>query len=124
VRRVLATIVALVSVGSVATGCSTKFMQGDPERTFSLPNNTHGPRLLRRCDWVDDCRSPDKGKLVRPGESFEFDAYADEEGAYVVANTEGTTFGCIKFNVADGVSPVPESLSDLGRCPRGTPKMS
>lgn len=116
----LASVVLLLAgVGSsVAGGCSTQIMGADPERTFSLPNNTAGPRLVRRCERVDDCRSPEKGKLIQPGESLEFDAYADEEGAYVVANTEGTTLGCIKFYVADGVSPVPESLSDLSQCPR------
>jgi hypothetical protein len=117
----LAILVSLAIGCFVAVGCSTQIMGGDPERSLTLPNNTSGPRMLFRCDSVDDCRSPGKGKLVRRGDAFEFDAYADQQGAYVVANVEGTTFGCIKFFIADGVSPNPESLSDMRRCPRGTP---
>jgi len=122
VKKLPATIMALVVFGSVAVGCSA-YSMNSPERTFSLPNETSGLRLVSRCAALDDCRSPDKGKRVQPGESFEFDIYADEKRAYVVANAEGTTFGCIKVFIADGVSPVPESLSDLRPCPHGTPKM-
>jgi hypothetical protein len=114
-----ATIMALVVVGSVAVGCS--FCLDCPERTLSLPNDTSGPRLVRRCDGLDDCRSPESGRVVQPGESFEFDIYADEDRAYVVANVDGKTFGCIKVFIADG-RPAPNSLSDLRACPRGTPK--
>jgi hypothetical protein len=121
VVEALALIVAVVVGGFVAVGCSTNFMGGDPERTFSLPNDTSGPRLVRRGDWLDDCLSPEKGNLVQPGESFEFDIYADEERAYVVASPEGTTLGCLAVHIADGVSPSPESLSDLTACPPGTP---
>ena len=125
VVEALALIVAVVVGGGfVAVGCSTNFMGGDHERTFSLPNDTSGSRLVRRCDWLDDCRSPEKGSLVEPGETFEFDIYADEERAYVVASSEGTTFGCLAVHIADGVSPTPESLSDVTACPRGTPKTS
>ena len=118
-RKVPATITALVVIGSVAAGCSG-YSMSSPERSLSLPNDTSGPRLVSRCDALDDCRSPDKGKRVQPGESFEFDIYADEERAYVVANTEGTTFGCVKVFIADG-RPYPESLSDLRSCPPETP---
>jgi hypothetical protein len=119
VTRVLTTFAALVVVGSVAVACS--YSMDSPERTLALPNDANGPRLVRRCHGLDDCRSPEKGDLVRPGESFEFDIYADEERAYVVANADGETFGCIKVFIADG-RRYPESLSDLRRCPRGTPK--
>jgi hypothetical protein len=119
VKRVLGTIVAVVALGSVAMGCS--YSMDSPERSLSLPNDTSGPRLVRRCDGLDDCRSPEKSHLVQPGESFEFDIYADEERAYVVGNLDGETLGCIKVFIADG-RPNPESLSDLRRCPRGTPK--
>jgi hypothetical protein len=119
VRTALVTIAALAMVGSVAVGCS--YSMDSPERSLSLPNDTSGPRLVRLCDGLDDCRSPDEGVLVQPGESFEFDIYADEERAYIVANVGGETFGCIKVFIADG-RPYPESLSDLRRCPRGTPK--
>jgi hypothetical protein len=119
VRRVLATIVALVVVGTVAVGC--RYSMDSPERTLSLSNDTSGLRLVRRCDGLDDCRSPEEGDLVQPGESFEFDIYADEERAYVVANVDGETVGCIKVFIADG-RPNPKSLSDLRQCPSGTPK--
>jgi hypothetical protein len=117
-RRVLATLVVLI-VGSVAVGCG--YSMDSRERSLSLQNDTNGPRLVRRCDGLDDCRSLDEGVFVKPGESFEFDIYADEERAYVVANVDGETFGCIRVFIADG-RPNPESLSDLRRCPRGTPK--
>jgi hypothetical protein len=91
-----------------------------PERALSLPNDTGGPRLMRRCDSLNDCRSPEKGKLVQPGESFEFDIYADEERAYVIASVDGKTFGCLKVYLADG-RPNPESISDMAPCPPGTP---
>lgn len=122
VRKVTATITGLVVVGLVAAGCSAYSMDA-PERTVSLPNETSGPRLVSRCDSLDDCLSPDKGKLVQPGESFEFDIYADEERAYVVANSEGTTLACIKVFIADG-RPLPETLSDLRSCPPKTPTTS
>jgi hypothetical protein len=119
VRRVLATIAGLVVVGSVAVACS--YSMDSPERTISLPNDTSGPLLVRRCEALDDCGSPEKGVLVESGESFEFEIYADEERAYLVGNVDGETFGCIKVFIADS-RPNPESLSDLRRCPPGTPK--
>jgi hypothetical protein len=119
VTKVLAIVVVLVFGGFVAVGC-----MDHPERTFSLPNDTSGPRLVRRCDSVDDCRSPPRSNLVQLGESFEFDIYADQERVYVVASAGGKTFGCIKVFIADGVSPTPESLSDLTACPPGTPQTS
>jgi hypothetical protein len=122
-RKALAILVALIVGGFVAVGCSSYRMDA-PERTFSLPNDTSGPRLVRRCDWVDDCRSPGEGRLVQLGKAFAFDIYADEERAYVVASAEGKTFGCIKVYVADGRGGDPESLSDLTPCPRGTPETS
>jgi len=70
---------------------------------------------------LDDCRSPKKAELLRPNESFEFDIRADEERAYVVADAEGTTLGCLTVHIADGRGGYPESLSDLTPCPRGTP---
>lgn len=93
-----------------------------PERSLSLPNDASSLRFVRRCDSLD-CRSPDEAELVQPGESFEFDIYADEERAYQVANAEGKTLGCVMVYVADG-TPNPHSLSDLTQCPRGTPETS
>jgi hypothetical protein len=122
VRKALG-IAALVVGGLVGAGCDTQFMD-DPERTLSLPNDTGGPRLVRRCDWLDDCRSPGKGELVQPGDSFVFKVFADEERKYIVGNAEGKTFGCLTVHLADGVSPQPESLSDLQQCPPGTPTIS
>jgi len=51
---------------------------------------------------LDDCRSPRKAELLQPNESFEFDIRADEERAYVVADAEGTTLGCLTVHIADG----------------------
>jgi hypothetical protein len=119
VRKALAILAALVVGGFVTVGCSYRL--DDPERTVSLLNDTNGARLVRRCDGLDDCRSPEKGEVVQPGESFAFDIHADEERVYVVASTEGKTFGCIKVFIADG-RPNPELLSDVYPCPRGTPK--
>jgi len=116
------TLTATLVVVLVAVGCAP--LGGDPERTFTLPNNTGSPRLVHRCDWLDDCRSAKKGDLVPPGESFKFEIYADEERAYVVANAEGKTLGCLTVHIADGRGGYPQSLSDLTRCPRGTPKAS
>jgi hypothetical protein len=93
-----------------------------PKRTFSLPNDTGGPRLVRRCEDVDECWSPDDGRLVQPGESFDFKLYYDEDRTYVVANVQGRTFGCVTVPLAAGVGPYPGSLSDLMGCPRGKPK--
>jgi hypothetical protein len=117
-RAAVAGAAAIVG-GLVAVGCN--YRMDAPERALSLPNDTSGPRLVRRCDGLDDCRSPEKGKLVQPGESFEFDIYADEERAYVIASADGKTFGCLKVYIADG-RPNPESLSDTSPCPPGTPK--
>jgi hypothetical protein len=69
-------ILGVVVGGFGAVGCSTLSMDA-PERTFSLPNDTGRPRLVHRCDWLDDCRSPRKGELVQPGESLEFKIYAE-----------------------------------------------
>jgi hypothetical protein len=96
----------------------------DPKRTFFLPNDTGGPRLMRRCEYVDECRSPDAGELVQPRESFDFKLYYDEDRTYIVANVQGRTLGCVTAPVANGVGPYPASLSDLTPCPRGTPKTS
>jgi hypothetical protein len=96
----------------------------DPKRTFSLPNDAGGARLVRRCERVDDCRSPDEGQLVQPRESFDFKLYYDEDRTYIVANAQGGTFGCVTVPLAAGVGPYPESLSDLIGCPRGMPKTS
>ena len=96
----------------------------DPKRTVSLPNDTGGPRLMRRCDGVDECQSSDGGELVEPRESFDFKLYYDEDRTYIVANAQGRTLGCVTVPVAAGVGPYPHSLSDLMRCPRGTPKTS
>jgi hypothetical protein len=103
-----------------ASGCAA--IGDDPKRTFSLPNDTDEPRLVRRCEDVDECRSPDEGELVQPQESFDFKLYYDEERTYIVANAQGRTFGCITVPLAAGVGPYPDSLSDLMQCPRGTPK--
>jgi hypothetical protein len=75
---------------------------------------------MRRCEYVDECRSPDKGELVEPRESFDFKLYYDEDRTYIVANVQGKTFGCVTVPVAAGVGPYPDSLSDLMRCRRGT----
>src|SRR5687767_5084730 len=93
-----------------------------PQRTFSLPNNTDGPRLTRRCEDVDGCQSPDEGELVQPQESFDFKLYHDEDRTYIVANAQGRTFGCLTVPLAAGVGPYPDSLADLMACRRGTPK--
>jgi hypothetical protein len=94
----------------------------DPKRTFSLPNDAEGPRLMRRCEYVDECRTPDKGEFVQPRESFDFKLYYDEDRTYIAANVQGKTFGCVTVPVAAGRGPYPDSLSDLVRCPRGTPE--
>ncbi len=119
-------LAALIAGGYVAY---KHFMRGgdfaiwdDPKWTFSVPNDTPGPRLVRRCEYADECRSPDEGELVQPRESFDFKLYYDEDRTYVVANVQGETLGCITVPVANGVGPYPESLSDLGSCPSGTPK--
>jgi hypothetical protein len=119
-----ATVVAVFVVG----GCA---VADDPKRTFSLPNETGDPRLVRRCDAgiTDpddfarefDCRNPDKGELVQPGESLDFKLYLDEDRTYVVGDAEGKTLGCLAVPLADG-SDSPDSLSDLAPCPPGTPK--
>jgi hypothetical protein len=114
-------VVWLLLFGLAAAGCT--LFGDDPKRTFSLPNDTGGPRLVRRCNLIDDCRFPKEGEIVQPGESFEFRVYPDEERAYVVANGEGRTFGCVSVHVADGTGGYPESLSDLHQCPRDTPKV-
>lgn len=104
-----ATLLAVLVVG----GC---YVNGDdPKRTFSLPNDTGGPRLVRRCDAFE-CRSPDKGELVQPRESLDFKLYLDESRIYVVGDAEGKTLGCVIVPLADG-SYVPDSLSDLEPCP-------
>lgn len=92
----------------------------DPKRTLSLANDTGGPRLMRRCEYVDECRSSDDGELVQPRESFDFKLYYDEDRTYIVTNVQEKTFGCVTVPVASGVGPYPDSLSDLVRCPRRT----
>jgi hypothetical protein len=112
----------LVAVGATALtvgGCAV--LGDDPKRTFSLPNNTGDPRLVRRCDDESDCRSPDEGELVQPGESLDFKLYMDEDRTFVVGDAEGVTLGCLVMPLADGTDP-PNSLSDLQPCPTGTPK--
>ena len=108
-----ATLLAVLVVG----GC---YVYDDPKRTFSLPNDTNGSRLLRRCEEEPfstfDCRSPDKGELIQPGESLDLKLYLGEARTYVVGDAEGKTLGCLSVPAADG-SPVPDSLSDLTPCP-------
>lgn len=104
------------------SGCAT--IGDDPKRTFSLPNDTGGPRLVRLCEDVGACRSPDQGELVQPDGSFDFELYYDEDRTYIVANAQGTTFGCLTVPLAAGIGPYPNSLSDLTQCPPGTPKTS
>jgi hypothetical protein len=102
----------------VLPGCAV--LGDDPKRTFSLPNDTGDPRLVSRChgsERVPVCRSPDKGDLVEPGESFEFKVYFDESRTYVVSDTQGRTLGCVSVHIADGTGGYPESLSDLEPCP-------
>jgi hypothetical protein len=75
-------------------GCAV--LGDDPKRTFSMPNDTGGPRLVRRCDDEFDCRSPHRGELVQPGESLDFKLYFDEDRTYVVGDAEGKTLGCLR----------------------------
>jgi hypothetical protein len=93
----------------------------DPKRTISLPNDTGAPRLMRRCEWVDECRSPDQGDLVQTRESFDFKLYYDEDRTYIVADARGKTLGCITVPVAAGI-PFLDSLSEIDPCPQGTPE--
>jgi hypothetical protein len=123
------TLVAVLVIGGYIG--YEHFMRGDdfaiwddPKRAFSLPNDTEGPRLLRRCEYEEECRSPDEGELVQPRESFDFKLYLDEPRTYIVANVQGKTFGCVTVPVANGVGPYPDSLSDLMACPGGTPRSS
>lgn len=102
-------------------GCAV--LGDDPKRTFSMPNDTGGPRLVRRCDDEFDCRSPHRGELVQPGEFLDFKLYFDEDRTYVVGDAEGKTLGCFAAPLADG-SYSPDTLSDLEPCPPGTPKTS
>jgi hypothetical protein len=123
VGRFGGTFVTLV-VGLTAAACSAN-PRDTPERSFSLPNNAGSSRDVRRCEWVDDCRSPKKGETVEPGDSFDFDMYADEERAYVVSDGEEKTLGCLTIHIADGSQPYPpDSLADarISACPPGTPK--
>jgi hypothetical protein len=115
-----ALITATLPLLFAVSGCAP--IGDDPKRTFSLPNDTDGPRLMRRCEDVDECRSPDEGELVQPQESLDFKLYYDEDRTYIVANAQGRTFGCLTVPLAAGVGPYPDSLSDLMPCPRGTPK--
>ena len=94
----------------------------DPKRTFSLPNDTAGLRVMLRCERADECRTPDRGELVQPHESFDFKLYLDEDRTYVVADAQGKTLGCVTVPVGNGVGPYPDSLSHLTPCPQGTPK--
>ena len=116
-------LLPLVAIGATVLtvgGCTA--LGDDPKRTFSLPNNTGEPRLVRRCpDDESDCRSPDEGDLVQPGESLDFELYFDEDRTYVIGDADGKTLGCLVVPLADGSDP-PDSLSDLQRCPTGTPE--
>jgi hypothetical protein len=114
-------VVFVLLVSFASAGCT--LLGDDPSRTFSLPNDAAGARLVRRCNEVDDCRFPKKREIVQPGESFEFEVYVDEERAYVIANEQRRTLGCVSIHLADGTGGYPESLSDLQRCPRGTSKV-
>ena len=96
----------------------------DPKRTISLPNDAGEPRVMLRCEWVDECRSADRGELVQPGEFFEFKLYNDEDRTYLVADAQGRTLGCVTVPVANGVGAYPDSLSELGPCPPGTTSAS
>jgi hypothetical protein len=118
-------LVALVIGGKVAY---EHFMRGDdfaiwddPKRTISLPNDTAAPRVVLLCERADECRTPERGELVQPHESFDFKLYLDEDRTYVVADAQGRTLGCVTVPIADG-TPYPDSLSDLMACPRGTPR--
>jgi hypothetical protein len=108
----------------MATGCSAN-LRDRPERSFSLTNEARSPRIVRRCVEIYDCVSPRKGPIVQPGDSFDFDLYADESRAYVVSDSEGKTLGCVEIHIADGTQRYPpDSLSDarMATCPPGTPK--
>jgi hypothetical protein len=83
----------------------------DPKRTFSLPNDTAGLRVMLRCERADECRTPDRGELVQPHESFDFKLYLDEDRTYVVADAQGKTLGCVTVPVASGVGPYPVTFA-------------
>ena len=117
-----AMLLPLVASGATVLavgGCTV--LGDDPKRTFSLPNETGDPRLVRRCDNEFDCQNPDEGELVQPRESLDFELYFDEVRTYVVGDADGKTLGCLVVPLADGSDP-PDSLSDLGPCPTGTPQ--
>jgi hypothetical protein len=78
--------------------------------------------MLSRCPTTEDCQSPERGELVQPGDSFDFKVYFDESRTYVVGDAQRKTLGCVSVHVADGTGGYPESLSDLGPCPMGTPQ--
>jgi hypothetical protein len=123
VKRFGATFMSLV-VGSMAAGCGVN-LRDSPERSFSLTNEARSPRIVSRCAETDDCLSPSKGSTVQPGDSFDFDLYADESRAYLVSDSEGRTLGCIEIRIADGTQRhLPDSLSDarMATCSPGTPK--
>jgi hypothetical protein len=122
-RKVGAILMSLV-VGSMAAGCSPN-LRDRPERSFSLTNEARSARIVRRCGEIDNCKSPRKGSTVQPGDSFDFDLYADESRAYLVSDSYGKTLGCVEIDIADGTQRyLPNSLSDarMAMCPPGTPK--
>ena len=65
-----------------------------PPRAESRPRSDFNrPDPPRQAPFA--CRSPDKGDLVQPRESFDFKLYYDEDRTYIVANAQGRTFGCV-----------------------------
>jgi len=85
-------------------------------------NDSARPRLLRRCD-NSACRFPATIRTVDPGKIVPLGNAQFVSGRYIVADETGKTLGCFDVEyVADTMATV--ALSQLDRCPAGTPRYS